>query len=42
MKPRLESDPGFLRIGLQGMPSVTVTNTFGTIAEWDRAAKSAK
>ena len=42
MKPRLEADPGFLRIGLQGLPSVTVANTFGTIAEWDEAAKNAR
>ena len=42
MKPRFETDPGFLRIGLQGVPSVNLADTFAQIAEWEKAEKAAK
>ena len=39
MKSRFETDSGFLKIGLQGPPTITAANTFGTIAEWDKTRK---
>ena len=36
MKPKFEADPGFLRIGLQGIPSVSMQETFAKIAELDK------
>jgi hypothetical protein len=34
MKPKFEADPGFLRIGLQGVPSLNIMETFAKIAEF--------
>lgn len=36
MKPRFEDDAGFLKIGLQGIPTVDVKETFARIAQWDQ------
>lgn len=42
MKSHFESEPGFLKIGLQGIPPISVVETFGKIAEWDKAEKSGR
>lgn len=39
MKARLEKDVGFLKIGLQGIPSVT-RGMFDEIREMDKKAKA--
>jgi NAD(P)-dependent dehydrogenase (short-subunit alcohol dehydrogenase family) len=36
MKPEFEADPGFLRIGLQGVPSLNIMETFAKIAELEK------
>lgn len=36
MKPKFEADPGFLRIGLQGVPSLNIMETFAKIAEMEK------
>ena len=40
MQPRFQADPGFLRIGLQGIPPISMARTFEKIAEWDKAGKA--
>jgi hypothetical protein len=41
MKGKFEKDPGFLKIGLQGIPSVDAMNTFKEMAEIARKRKEA-